>query len=32
MVLVTETGGKLLSSSLPRDPAEIERIMAARKN
>ena len=32
MVLVTETGGKLMSSSLPRDPAEIERIMAARKN
>lgn len=29
MILVTETGGKLLSSSLPREPAEIERIMAA---
>lgn len=31
MVLVTETGAKLLSASLPRDPAEIERIMAAAK-
>ena len=31
MVLVTETGAKLLSSSLPRDAAEIERIMASAK-
>jgi Xaa-Pro aminopeptidase len=27
-VLVTETGSKLLSERLPRDPAEIEKIMA----
>ncbi len=27
-VLVTETGYKLLSERLPRDPAEIEKIMA----
>jgi Xaa-Pro aminopeptidase len=30
MVLVTENGAKLLSSSLPRDPDEIERAMASR--
>jgi Xaa-Pro aminopeptidase len=27
-VLVTETGSRLLSERLPRDPAEIEKIMA----
>ncbi len=27
-ILVTETGYKFLSERLPRDPAEIERIMA----
>jgi hypothetical protein len=27
-VLITETGHKLLSERLPRDPAEIEKIMA----
>jgi Xaa-Pro aminopeptidase len=27
-VLVTQTGYKLLSERLPRDPAEIEKIMA----
>jgi Xaa-Pro aminopeptidase len=27
-VLVTESGHKLLSERLPRDPAEIEKIMA----
>ena len=27
-VLVTETGAKLLSEKLPRDPDEIEKIMA----
>jgi Xaa-Pro aminopeptidase len=30
MVLVTETGAKILSSRLPREPDEIERTMAAR--
>src|SRR5260370_27445500 len=29
-VLITESGHKLLSERLPRDPAEIEKIMAAR--
>src|SRR5258708_40127963 len=28
-VLITESGHKLLSERLPRDPAEIEKIMAA---
>src|SRR5262245_53216001 len=28
VVLVTETGSKLLSGSLPRDPAEIEKLLA----
>jgi hypothetical protein len=28
-ILITETGSKLLSERLPRDPVEIERIMAA---
>ena len=31
IVLVTEQGAKVLSAALPKDPAEIEKLMAARK-
>ena len=31
LVLITENGGKLMTAALPRDPGEIEKILAKRK-